>query len=173
MGVAWADFIGGYRPDEIQSLLAESLARWLPFSGNTDPSDTGFVCTILDAQSGGLLAPLFLIGDIKPENAAKYLFFSLEKALRLTIITGDLTSRKSASIHPDGMFLTEKHFGGAIRMAAGSYIISVSGLTWEGDEAVACDLAMQMHLLNNDGLLAIIEESGNTVTRQFVQSATR
>ena len=147
----------GNVPQEVIIEIAELLVKaTTTIPGNRDPSREGIYLTIADKENG---QPLLIerIGKCNPEKIGMFHELSLEKGRRLhkNMFPRHISSHQSRDPKSGRFGL----WGGAI--IAGKFIISVSGLTEELDEAVATCLALRFWITDEEAMqIAKISNNG-------------
>lgn len=107
------------------------------------------------------------IGNVPAEKKEKYNYLSREKAERLCMEKEHLTSYESRD-PKEGKY---GKWGGAI--IAGLFILSFSGLSEYGDEAVVSKLAIEMNLVYQGYITKIKNITGNPyLCEEFLSSST-
>lgn len=148
----------------IQAAAIACLNAVEPFENENrlagDHRHGGFFCMLEEDDSN--LPPLakVMIGGPRKETWSKYAGLSEEKARRLASKPGDKSSWQSRNLDLD-------YYGGAIRCKDGT-ILSFSGLSEHGDEALVLMVAEFCNLLSRTEAIAIAKKSGNTLYMKIV-----
>lgn len=147
----------GPEKKKLRVLAAQILAEITKLPVNEKPKKDSAFVRVYDSASGHRREK-FTLGRIAPEKFQRYKDLSLEKAMRVL----------SHPEYPSSFFgMDEKKdmWPGAVRAAR--HIVSVSGLTWRGDEALALQLAIEMHWLDAASAFNIARISDNTLFQEL------
>lgn len=142
--------VAGQPIKQIRQWLKRMLVAVNKLPDNPDPTRTGFVFVVYNTNTEQYY--LGQIGTIPPGKLFKYTFLALEKAWRLLQNPEHLTSRQSAD--PDA-----EKWPGAVRVD--DYIISISGLTPDADEALPANLGWLTKHITATELQALAELTRN------------
>lgn len=132
---------------------------------NQSPEKRGGYLTIMDAYSG-LILMVIAVGDIPQEKFGRYIFLSQEKAKRLQGKPNNISSWESRDVNAE-------LYGGAVRCYP--LIVSFSGLSEDGDEALSLALGCDLLDLNFQGPISdsIINLSNNKLYKPLAEESER
>lgn len=143
--------LGVLEKHKLRQFGASILADIRTLESNDKPEKDSAFVRIFGAKPNRQL-DRFELGNIPMEKGKRYKTLSYEKGERVLERPEHLSSYQSMDEKLD-------RWPGAIR--AGKKVVSVSGLTWKGDEALALQLAIEMGWLDAATAFRIAETSGN------------